>query len=183
MFQYCPACGKKEIQFAGNKFNCPICGFIYYHNTAAATGCVIQVGDKIALIVRGREPSIGKLDLPGGFSDPGEGVFEGLHRELKEELGWAPQIPAGVSLADVYTLFASFSNKYPYKNIIYNTCDMFFTISAPDLNEKDFQPEAGEVAELKLLRPQDIKPEDFAFDSIRKAVEAFVEYKRKNNEG
>jgi hypothetical protein len=60
-------------------------------------------------------------------------------------------------------LFASFPNIYPYKNIVYNTCDMFFTVYAPDLTEEDLHPEAGEV-----------KMEDLAFDSTRKAIAAFL---------
>ena len=174
MFQYCPSCGKKNINFKINKFHCEDCGFTYYHNTAAASGCVIQTGDKIVLLVRAREPSIGKLDLPGGFVDPGEGILEGLCRELEEELNWKPLIKPGTFLTDYFTLFASFPNTYLYKNISYNTCDLFFTISVPGLSEKDFRPEAGEIAEIKFLRPDEINPDDFAFDSTRRAIAAFI---------
>jgi len=176
MFQYCPSCGKHGIQFKGNRFYCPDCGFIYYHNTAAATGCIIQSGEKILFLVRGREPSIGKLDLPGGFVDPGEGILEGLLRELREELGWEPPIPPGVSLAEYFTLLASFPNVYPYKNIIYNTCDVFFTISAPGLAEKDLRPEAEEITALRFLHPDEIKNDDLAFDSTRRVMAAFKEF-------
>ena len=191
MFQYCPSCASKSIQFTGNKFRCPDCGFVYYHNTAAATGCVIYTGEKVVLLVRGKEPSLGKLDLPGGFVDPGEGALEGLWRELREELGWQPPLKPGVSLAssaealagvpakalaDVFTLFASFPNTYPYKNIVYNTCDLFFTVSAPDLTEKDLRLEAGEIAAVRFLRPDEIKSEDLAFDSTRRAMDAFRKY-------
>ena len=173
MFQYCPSCGKKNIQHIKNKFSCPDCNFVYYHNTAAATGCVIQSGEKILLLVRGKEPSIGKLDLPGGFVDPGEGILEGLCRELREELGWEPSIPPGKTAADVIRLFASFPNIYPYKNIIYNTCDLFFTISAPGLTEQDLHPEAAEIAALRFLHPSEIDPNELAFDSVRRAIAAW----------
>lgn len=173
MFQYCPSCGKKTIHLTGNRFNCTDCGFIYYHNTATATGCIIQVGGKALLLVRGMEPAKGKLDLPGGFVDPGEGVLEGLLRELREELSWEPPIPPGVSLAEVFKLFASFPNSYPYRNIVYNTCDLFFTVSVPGLTEKDFTPQAGEIAEIRFLRPGEVDPADLAFDSTRRAFEAF----------
>ena len=176
MFQYCPSCGRKNIQFTGRKFNCPDCNFVYYHNNAAATGCVIQAGEKILLLVRSVEPAMGKLDLPGGFVDPGEGILEGLRRELREELSWEPTIPAGKSPADVFRLFASFPNTYPYKNIVYNTCDIFFTVSAPGLTEKDIHPKAGEIAGVRFLRPDEINPEDLAFDSTRRAIAAFRSY-------
>ena len=174
MFQYCPSCGKKGILFKENRFDCQHCGFVYYHNTAVATGCVIESGGKLLLLVRGKEPALGKLDLPGGFVDPGEGVLEGLRRELREELGWEPPIPPGKTAADVYKLFASFPNTYPYKNIVYNTCDIFFTISVPSLGEDDLRPEADELAGIRFLHPGEIDPKDFAFDSTRRAVEAYI---------
>ena len=174
MFQYCPICASQKINFDGRKFHCPDCDFTYFHNTAAATGCIIRVGEKIVLLVRGREPAAGKLDLPGGFIDPGEGALEGLLRELREEIGWTPAIPQEKTPEEVFTLFASFPNVYPYKNITYNTCDLFFTVSAPDLSEKDFRLEKDEIAGVRFIRPQDITPNDLAFDSTRRAVAAFM---------
>ena len=159
-----------------NRFHCPDCGFVYYHNTAAATGCVIQVGEKVLLLVRDKEPALGKLDLPGGFVDPGEGALEGLCRELREELGWLPSFKPGESAAETFTLFASFPNTYPYKNIVYNTCDIFFTVSVPFLAEKDLRLEAGEIAGVRFMRPEEIKSEDLAFDSTRRAIKAFREF-------
>jgi ADP-ribose pyrophosphatase YjhB (NUDIX family) len=176
MFQYCPSCATKNIKLKGNKLYCTDCDFVFYQNTAAATGCIIQAGDKVLFLVRAKEPSLGKLDLPGGFVDPGEGVLEGLLRELREELGWEPHIPPNVPLAEVLKLFASFPNIYRYKNIDYNTCDMFFTVSAPGLTEKDLRIETEEILELRFLRPGEIDPDDLAFDSIRRALAAFKEF-------
>ena len=176
MFTFCPACASEKIRFENGKvFRCPECGFVYYHNTAAATGCVIRAaGERLVLLVRDREPARGKLDLPGGFVDPGEGVLEGLCRELREEIGWSPPIPPGVSLAEDFTLFASFPNVYPYKNILYNTCDLFFTVSAPDLRETDLRLEAGEIAGVCMARPAEINYDDLAFDSARRALRAYT---------
>ena len=183
MFQYCPSCAAptgtaKNAQCKGNKFYCQDCGFTYYHNTAAASGCVIQAGEKALFLVRGKEPALGKLDLPGGFVDPGEGLLEGLLRELREELGWQPTIPAGLPLAKVFTFFAAFPNSYPYKGVVYNTCDMFFTVRAPGLTEQDLHLQAGEIAGARFLRPEEIRDEDLAFDSTRRAMAAFREFSR-----
>jgi 8-oxo-dGTP pyrophosphatase MutT (NUDIX family) len=178
LFTFCPSCASKKIRFDGKKFFCADCGFTYYHNTAAAAGCVIMTGETAVFPVRGKEPARGKLDLPGGFIDPGEGVLEGLYRELKEELDWQPPVPPGSTLADIFTLFASFPNTYPYKNFVYNTCDMFFVVSAPGLCEHDLRPKAGEIAGFVFARPEDINPNDLAFDSTKKALAAFVGYWR-----
>lgn len=134
------------------------------------------------LLVRGKEPAKGKLDLPGGFVDPGEGALDGLRRELREEIGWAPPLePEGGSEAPderitgpVFRLFASFPNVYPYKGIPYNTCDMFFTLDAPDLTEQDLHLEAGEIGGFRFVEPQSIRMEDLAFDSTRRAIAAYL---------
>jgi ADP-ribose pyrophosphatase YjhB (NUDIX family) len=201
MFKFCPSCASKNIAFKDGKvFRCPDCGFVYYHNIAAATGCVISVpssdGERIVLLVRGKEPAIGKLDLPGGFVDIGEGVIEGLHRELREEIGWTPPIPPTGNLAQVYNagrrnrrqsiipyiaspegaykLFASFSNVYKYKGIDYNTCDMYFSISAPGLTQEDLHLEKAEIAGVLFQKPEEINFEDFAFESTKKAIKAYL---------
>jgi 8-oxo-dGTP pyrophosphatase MutT (NUDIX family) len=180
MFTFCPCCASRNISFEkGKVFRCPDCGFVYYQNTAAATGCVISVpeaeggGERLMLLVRGKEPAKGKLDLPGGFVDNGEGAFEGLCRELREEIGWTPPIPPGASPARVFTLFASFPNVYPYKNIVYNTCDLFFTVSAPGLCETDLRLEAEEIAAVRFVRPGEIDYDEIAFDSTRRALRAY----------
>jgi len=182
MFKFCPSCSSGKINFAdGKAFSCPDCGFLYFHNVAAANGCIISVpeenGERLMFLVRGKEPAKGKLDLPGGFVDAGEGVLEGLHRELKEELGWAPQVSPGASLAAIYKLFASFPNVYPYKGISYNTCDMFFCLSAPGLSEKDLVLERSENVSVCFLKPEEIDYDEVAFDSTRRAIKAYLLYR------
>ena len=185
MFTFCPACASKKISYAdGKSFRCPDCGFVYYHNVAAATGCIIAVPEnaggaaipagRILFLVRGKEPGKGKLDLPGGFVDPGEGALDGLYRELREEIGWSPPVPPGASLAEVFTLFASFPNVYPYKGIPYNTCDLYFSLSAPGLCEQDLRLERSEIAAARFIRPQDIDYDEIAFESTRLAVKAYL---------
>ena len=181
MFRYCPRCSSQNIRFEQEKvFRCPDCGFVYYHNTAAATGCIIVVpgsnaeDPRLMFLVRGKEPMAGKLDIPGGFVDPGEGALEGLYRELKEEIGWVPPVPENTPLEKVFTLFASFPNKYPYKNITYNTCDMFFSLNAPELREQDLCLEKAEISGVRFLKPGEVNYDELAFDSTRKAVRMFV---------
>jgi 8-oxo-dGTP pyrophosphatase MutT (NUDIX family) len=179
MFNFCPSCASKKITFEDGKvFRCPDCGFVYYHNIAAATGCLISVpdtdGEKLVFLVRGKEPAVGMLDLPGGFVDIGEGVLEGLYRELREEISWTPSVPSGVTLAQVFKLFASFSNVYEYKNIKYNTCDMYFSISAAGLMPKDLRLEQAEISGALFLKPEEIDYSRFAFESTRRAVKSYL---------
>ena len=142
---------------------------------------MIDTGQEVALLVRANEPSKGMLDLPGGFVDPGEGVLEGLMRELREELAWEPSLPPGLPLEEAFTLFASFPNTYPYRDVVYNTCDMFFTILVPDFKKEDLRLDAGEVGGILMVRAQDINLNDMAFDSTRRAMEAFLSYKARRS--
>ena len=180
MFNFCPSCASKKIKFEeGKVFRCPDCGFVYYHNIAAATGCIISVpqtdgAERLVFLVRGKEPAVGKLDLPGGFVDVGEGALEGLYRELKEEIGWTPPVPDGAALSSVFKLFASFSNVYEYKSVKYNTCDMYFSISAPGLKPEDLRLEQAEVAGVLFLKPEEIDFNRFAFESTKQAVKSYL---------
>ena len=180
MFNFCPSCASKKISFQDSKvFRCPDCGFVYYHNIAAATGCVISVpgadGQRLVFLVRGKEPAAGKLDLVGGFVDIGEGAIEGLYREMQEEIGWTPPVPQGADLSEVFSLFASFSNVYEYKGVKYNTCDLYFSVSAPGLLPQDLQLEQAEIAGVRFLKPEEINFNEFAFESTRRAVKVYLD--------
>jgi len=112
--------------------------------------------------------------MPGGFIDPGEGALEGLYRELKEELDWTPEIPRGESLINIFKLYASFPNVYVYKGINYNTCDLYFSVSAPGLKREDFHPDPVEIADVFFLNPDEIDLSKFAFESTKRAVKLYL---------
>ncbi len=171
MFQYCPRCASKEIQFeAGKRFFCPECHFTYYHNTAAACGIIIESDGKIVTLVRGKDPGKGKLDFPGGFVDPDEGVIDALRRECREEVSWDP--------GEKLYFLASFPNRYPYKDILYNTCDMFFTVNIPGLDERDFTLDE-ENSGIRFAAPENINPDDFAFVSAKNAFSVYLENRKR----
>ena len=50
---------------------------------------------------------------------------------------------------------------------------MFFSVSAPGLSEKDLNIEANEISGIRFMRPDEINDEDLAFDSTRRAIEAY----------
>jgi ADP-ribose pyrophosphatase YjhB (NUDIX family) len=169
MFCYCPSCASKNIRFVDNRvFRCPDCGFAYYHNTAAATGLIADTGESLLFTRRSKEPAAGKLDLPGGFVNPREGAVEGLIHECREELGWEPD-------RDALVLFASFPNVYPYKNIVYNTCDLYFAVPVEGLTEESFNLQQSEISGVEFIRYGEIRLENMAFESTRSAVRAYLE--------
>jgi ADP-ribose pyrophosphatase YjhB (NUDIX family) len=152
------------------RFTCPNCGFDYFHNTAAATGCIIESNEGILFVVRAKEPARGKLGLPGGFVTPGEGALEGLRRECIEEIGLDP--------GNAAAFLSSFPNIYPYKGITYHTCDLYFTLSLPLLRIGDLKTDPAEISAVRFIKAFDSSAfEELAFDATRKAIQAFLQTK------
>jgi ADP-ribose pyrophosphatase YjhB (NUDIX family) len=166
-FTYCPRCGASGLEFNGaNRFSCSHCGLVYYHNTAAAVGLVVASAQGVLFEIRQKEPRKGFLALPGGFIVPGESAEEGVLRECREEIGWLPP-------RESVHYLCSFPNVYPYKDVTYNTCDLFYCVDAPDLALKDLSLEASEVAQVKFVPLGDIKEEELGFPSSWRALQVY----------
>lgn len=164
-FNYCPNCASKEVVFDQRKLNCPSCDMEYYHNVASATAVILRKDDEILFIVRNREPEKGKLDLPGGFTDPNETAEEACVREIKEELNI--DLPK-----ENLTYLISQANTYEYKTIVYKTCDLIFEAKFPD--GAVIVKEDEEVADVKWIKLKDIDLLQIGFVSLRKAVEYYL---------
>ena len=167
LFDYCPSCGLKDMRFDGIKeFRCSVCSFTYYHNVAIGVGAILECGEKILLIERGKDPGKGKLDLPGGFVDPKESAEEAVSREIREELG--------INIGPL-KYFGSYPNIYEYKGVVYQTCDLFF-YSKIDSCPTDF--DRREVQALALVSPAEVPTDRLAFQSVRACLHRFLETRK-----
>ncbi|MGR5062462.1 NUDIX hydrolase [Photobacterium sp. DNB22_13_2] len=156
---YCPSCGQATLARTDDKaFRCEHCQFTYFHNTASAVLAVICFEDEILVAERAREPGKGMLDFPGGFVDYDESLEQALCRELQEELGFQP--------TEVHYI-GSAPNTYVYRDIEYKTCDAFYHIA---LDNKPKMQANDDVAAIRWVKRDNIKPMDFAFDSARSAL-------------
>lgn len=166
MFEFCPNCSSKNISFLENKkIVCQDCNFEYYHNVAGAVAVILKKEDSILLTQRNQEPQKGKWDLPGGFIDPNETAEHCCFRELNEELNIK---------IDTKKLqyIASEPNTYLYKNILYNTIDMFFLL--------EFQDEITNFDSIELqafhwIKFTEVSLETIAFDSQRKVLNKIID--------
>lgn len=158
--RFCPKCGNETLQFDGEKkFSCKNCDFVLYHNCAAAVAVVIRCKGEILLTKRNQNPSKGKLDLAGGFVDPKESAENTCARELYEELG------INIDQGNLKFLM-SLPNVYHYKEIDYNTLDLFFEYN---IKEKIFAEklETSEISEIIWVKLSELNLEDIAFESQR----------------
>ncbi|NML58562.1 NUDIX hydrolase [Chryseobacterium cheonjiense] len=168
ILKYCPSCGKESLNWDGEKkWSCPECNFTLYNNVAGAVAVVIRFENEIYLTKRNRDPKKGKLDLPGGFVDPRESAEETCKRELFEEL----QLEVDISNLKYLT---SLPNVYQYKEIDYNTIDLFYEYKV----QEKFQVklDISEISAAVWISLQELNPEDLAFDSQKKF---FADYIRK----
>ncbi|WP_415329345.1 NUDIX hydrolase [Chryseobacterium sp. MMS23-Vi53] len=157
ILKYCPSCGKESLNWDGEKkWSCPECNFTLYNNVAGAVAVVIKHEDEIYLTRRNRDPKKGKLDLAGGFVDPKESAEETCKRELFEEL----QLDVDMSNLKYLT---SLPNVYQYKEIDYNTIDLFYEYTVSEKFEVNL--ELSEISEAVWIPLKELDLEDIAFDS------------------
>lgn len=161
-FRFCPNCQSQNFEFDNCvKFLCNNCGFVYYHNIAAAVAVILTFEDKILFTVRNIDPDKGKWDLPGGFIDPNENAQEAACREIKEELG------LNLQPSDLKFVTTS-PNYYLFKNVPYRTMDLFFECNLPSetikITDKD------EIKELLWVKNSEIDLDKIGFVSIRKVI-------------
>ncbi|USD67906.1 NUDIX domain-containing protein [Vibrio sp. SCSIO 43136] len=152
---YCPKCGEASFNHvAANQYVCHQCQFTYFQNVAAAVAVAIVCGDELLVVIRGRDPMRGHWDLPGGFVDPDESLEQACVRELEEELG--------LNQALKLEFIGSFPNTYPYKEVVYKTCDVLFgcrLATKPNVVAND------DVSGFQWVKIADVVPEKFAFES------------------
>lgn len=114
------------------------------------------------MIRRAKDPSKGKLAFPGGFIDIDETAETALQREIREE----------VSLTVTsFSFLTSHPNHYHYREIIYPVLDLFFvcqTDEAPPCIQED------EVESVQWIRPEKVKTESLAFDSMKHAWRCYM---------
>ena len=159
LFSCCPRCaGPRADANSPSPFVCSDCGFRFYFNPSVAVAAFIRRSDERWLFIRrAKEPSKGMLSVAGGFIDVGETAEVALAREIREELGIEVQN---------YRFLASQPNQYHYLGVTYPVLDLYFLVQTMG-NPSCAQPE--EVAGIEWKLPNEIGPEDLAFNSLRAA--------------
>lgn len=159
-FLYCPVCGAKAFTERNEKAKqCTACGFVYYFNPSAAVACFIRnAKGELLLVRRAKDPAKDTLDLPGGFVDMHESAEEAARREVLEE--------TGLELTCCRYLF-SIPNIYPYAGFDVHTVDLFFECKTESF---DLARASDDAADIVILRPEQLHPEDFGLQSIKKGV-------------
>ena len=164
-FKFCPQCGKTALsEPRKNALRCDGCGFVYFHNCAAAAAAVIETGKGIILTVRAEEPKKGGYDLPGGFVDYGESLEQALMREVREELN--------LEIRN-FRYLGSFPNIYSYQGVTYFTTDAIFAVQTPNLDRLKANPE---IQEFVIIEAKEIELDRIGFESIKEGIKRYLKY-------
>jgi len=115
---------------------------------ALAVDIVIEVGSRIVLIRRKKEPFAGSWALPGGFVECGERVEDAARREAKEETNLDVEVK---ELLGIY----SAPERDPRGHVV-SVC--FIARGEGELRGKD------DAAEARLFSPEEALNLSLAFD-------------------
>lgn len=165
LFRFCPRCGaaRPADNLGLIPLRCVGCGLVYFFNpTVAAAGLVTDAAGRVLLVRRAKDPSKGKLGVPGGFIDIGESAEDGLRREVREEVGLE---------LDRVRFLTSFPNVYVYREVTYPVVDLYFTAAA--VNPDAACPLDG-VAGIEWWPPAAVPDAEIAFPSMRAALRALT---------
>jgi NAD+ diphosphatase len=160
LFRNCPKCGKtKFVPDSEKSLKCGNCGFRYFFNMSASVVAIIrnQKGE-VLLTKRKFAPAAGMLDLPGGFVDMGETAEEAIRREIFEELN--------LEICGI-EYFGSFTNKYLFAEVEYQTLDLAFTCTVKTFNTLQV---ADDVSGCIFTSLADISNDQIGLDSIKRIL-------------
>jgi len=170
VLKYCPRCGSSEFIFSGSRsFKCNSCGFHFFINSSAAVAALVTDNSgKLMLVKRGIEPDYGKLDLPGGFVDPGETAENAIKRELTEELGLKIKSLEYISSAP---------NEYVFSDFSVFTIDLAFKTVVESV--EGLKP-MDDILDYKFYSEEDLNYNDIAAPSIKQFVKEYFKNSKVN---
>lgn len=157
VFRFCPRCGSSHFPAVSNRsFCCEGCGFHFFINASAAVAALIfDARGRLLVTRRAIDPDKGKLDLPGGFIDPGESAEEALRRELAEELG--------LEVIKMQYL-ASAANRYLFSGLTVFTTDLAFRV---DADIPVGMSASDDISGFEWVDPREVDPAEVPAPSIR----------------
>jgi ADP-ribose pyrophosphatase YjhB (NUDIX family) len=135
---------------------CTACGKVHYVNPLIVVGCVPEAGRKVLLCRRAIEPRYGYWTIPAGFLENGETLIEGTLRETMEE---------AMAKVEIRDLFAVVDVVHAHQvHLMYRATLLDGAFGA-----------GAESLEVALFEPGEIPWDEIAFQSVRFALEKFLE--------
>jgi ADP-ribose pyrophosphatase YjhB (NUDIX family) len=157
----CPRCAS-ALENDGAQASCPVCGAVYYANSAPCVSALVEdARGRLLLARRAVEPWLGRWDCPGGFLEEGEDPLDGLRRELLEETGMeiGPARFVGIWM-----------DRYGDAPDAVSTLNIYWEVAVGDVAPVA----ADDVAELRWFASDELpSPDELAFSTVIDALAAW----------
>jgi ADP-ribose pyrophosphatase YjhB (NUDIX family) len=160
--RFCRRCGSElKVQNDKHVFVCQQ-GHLIFLNASPAVGVVLfNDKDEVIILERAIDPGKGLLDIPGGFCDGSENLEEALAREIKEEIGLAPD------QYDPPQYVSSGIDPYDFKGEVLPVLGVIFEARL----RPGAQPVAADdAASAEFITLHDIDMSRVYFPAVRKAL-------------
>ncbi len=95
LYRFCPHCNNElfsETIDIEQVKKCSKCGFIFWNKPKPVVSFLLHKDGRVLMLQRAREPLKDYWVLPGGFISYKETPEQALQREIKEEVGFVPEI-------------------------------------------------------------------------------------------
>lgn len=138
--QFCGACGERTSYLDHERAKCcPSCDLVAYPRVSPAVIVLVERGDEV-LLARGTHLSAGMYALIAGFVEAGESLEDGVHREIREEVG--------IEVDDI-TYFGSQPWPFPHSLMVGFTAQY---------KSGEIAIEPNELEDAKFFRPDELPP-------------------------
>ena len=163
--RFCPYCGSGNVEQRVPRPNdrlrpvCAECGYVHYVGPVVAAGAILHDDEgRLCLVRRAHNPGAGCWSFPGGFVDLDEDPSAAALREVEEETGCRAE------LAEFVGVYRSEGPRG--KQVVI----LVWSARALDIGGATDE----EVMEVAWFEPDDVPWDEFAFESSRLALRAFL---------
>ena len=175
-FRYCPKCGVEyrpaDLHKASTSFRCAACEYEFFQNSSPAVTAVVASRARpaeIVLLTRTTAPGEGSLALPGGFLQYHEPPYDGVRREVSEEI-----------LVDIEVdrLLDSYLVDYQFRGAIVSVLELVFLARPIETNVDAIRTNEASAVAYYDVRDVLRGSSQLAFPEQQQALRRYRDYTR-----
>ena len=174
-FRFCPKCSKEygtaDFRAYSVSWRCAACQYEFYQNSSPAVTAVVASKTRpaeIVLLTRTTAPGEGLLGLPGGFLQYHEPPYDGVRREVSEEI-----------LVDIEVdqLLDSYLVDYQFRGAIVSVIELVFLASPIEAEVEAIRTQEASAVAYYDVREILQSSSALAFPEQQQALRRYRDYR------